>query len=71
MAIKRNIRIERRNKLIRLVCEQKSNKQIADEMGISKRGVESLRNKIMLETDSKNMVGLAIYGIKNGIYYLN
>jgi hypothetical protein len=40
-------------------------------MGISKRGVETMRNKIMAETESKNAVGIAIYAIKNGIYYLN
>ena len=71
MAIKRSVRIERRNKLIRLICEQKTSKEIAVEMGISKRGVETMRNKIMAETESKNAVGIAIYAIKNGIYYLN
>lgn len=55
-------------RIAQLICEQKTTKEIAHELGICKRSVESLKAKIMFETDSKNSVGIAIYAIKNKIW---
>lgn len=55
-------------RIVKLICEQKANKEIADELGIAKRTVESHRSKIMFEINAKNVVGIALYAVKHGIY---
>lgn len=54
--------------IMQLICEQYSNKQIADKLDLSIRTVESYREKIFEKTDSRNMVGVAIYAIRNKLY---
>lgn len=59
---------EKEKEIIRLVCEQYSNKEIADKMNLGVKTVESYRNKIFEKMGVKNMAGLAIYAMKCGIY---
>ncbi len=54
--------------VMQLICEQKTTKEIAHEIGICKRTIESIKSKIMFEIDAKNSVGIAIYAIKNKIW---
>ncbi|MCW3074634.1 MAG: LuxR family transcriptional regulator [Flaviaesturariibacter sp.] len=54
--------------IIRLICEQHVSKQIADLTSLTHRTVEKYRDRIMNKTGSKNVVGIVIYAIKNGIY---
>ena len=54
--------------IIRLICEQHSNKEIANVLGISIRTVESHREKIHEKTNSKNSIGVVIYAIKNNLF---
>ena len=51
-----------------MICEQLINKEIADQLGISTRTVESYREALLQKTDSKNAIGLVVYAIRNGIY---
>lgn len=54
--------------IIRLICEQQTNKEIAHNLGLSIRTVESHRENIQEKTGAKNMIGVAVYAIKHGIY---
>lgn len=58
---------DREVEILRLLCEEKSNQEIADLLFISKRTVESHRTTIMHKTNTKNVAGLVVYAIKNGI----
>jgi len=54
--------------VIRLICEQQTNKEIAIKLGLSIRTVETHREKILEKTGAKNMIGVAVYAIKQGIF---
>jgi DNA-binding NarL/FixJ family response regulator len=58
----------RETEIIKLICEQFTNKEIAKTLKISIRTVESHREKIQEKTDAKNSIGVVIYAIKHGIY---
>lgn len=59
---------ERELQIVKLICEQCSNKEIAVRLGLSSRTVESHRERILEKTDSRNSVGVAIYAMKNKLY---
>lgn len=52
--------------VIKLICQQLTNKEIADKLFLSQRTVEGHRFKIMQKMNVNNPVGLVIYAIKNG-----
>ncbi len=54
-----------------LICDQHTNKEIAEKLFISPRTVEGHRNKMLDKTQSKNTVGLIIYAIENGLVSVN
>lgn len=56
---------EREIEIIRHVCGQKTNKEIADSMNLSIRTIENLRNGILAKTGSKNTAGMVMYALKN------
>ncbi|MDB5229618.1 MAG: two component transcriptional regulator, LuxR family [Chitinophagaceae bacterium] len=56
--------------IIRLMCEQKTNKEIAAELFLSKRTVEWHRTNLQEKMQVKNAVGIVLYAIKNGLYIL-
>lgn len=57
----------RENEVIQLIFEQKTNKEIADALGLSIRTVESHRENIQEKTGAKNAVGVVIYALKHGM----
>jgi DNA-binding NarL/FixJ family response regulator len=59
---------EEEKEIIRLVCQEFSNKEIAEKMHLGLKTIESYRNKIFEKTGVKNMAGLAVYAIRAGIY---
>jgi DNA-binding NarL/FixJ family response regulator len=58
---------EREIEIIKHICEQKSNKQIAAELKISPRTVESHRNTIMHKLRANNVAGIALYATRNSL----
>lgn len=58
---------ERETEVLKLICQEKQNTEIADKLFLSVRTVEGYRTKLFEKTGSKNMVGLVIYAIKKGI----
>lgn len=58
---------EREIEVLKLVCQECSNQEIADKIFLSVRTVEGYRARLFEKTNSKNLVGLVIYAIKRGI----
>lgn len=58
---------ERELDVIRLICQQMSNKEIASALKLSPRTVESHREKIQEKIGSRNIAGITIYAIKHKI----
>jgi DNA-binding NarL/FixJ family response regulator len=56
---------QRELEVIRLICDQFMNKEIADELKVSIRTVESYRNSILEKIGAKNSVGIVLYAIKH------
>lgn len=58
---------EREIEVLRLVCQECSNQEIADKIFLSVRTVEGYRARLFEKTRSKNLVGLVIFALKTGI----
>lgn len=53
--------------LIKLVCKQKTNKEIARIMGINARTIENYRSNVLIKTGAKNAAGLVLFALKHRI----
>jgi DNA-binding NarL/FixJ family response regulator len=53
--------------ILKLMCEEKSTKEIADIVDLSPRTVEAIRDKLKTKTGVKSMAGLVMYAMKAGI----
>ena len=56
--------------IINLICQQLTTKEIATQLNVSDRTVDSHRNLILQKIDAKNMVGIVLYAIKHGLFKL-
>lgn len=54
-------------RILKLMCEEKTTKEIADIVDISPRTVEAIRDKLKTKTGAKSMAGLVMYAVKHGI----
>lgn len=61
---------ERELEVLKLMCKQMNNTEIAKKLFISSRTVEGHRNSLFLKTGVKNMAGLIIYAAKNKLINL-
>ena len=53
--------------ILKLMCEEKSTKEIADIVDLSPRTVESIRDKLKVKTGAKSTAGLIMYAVKNNL----
>lgn len=58
---------EKETTILRLMCEEKSTKEIADMVELSPRTVEAIRDKLKVKTGAKSTAGLIMYAVKNKI----
>jgi len=58
---------EKEMTILRLMCEEKSTKEIADIVDLSPRTVEAIRDKLKVKTGSKSTAGLIMYAVKHKI----
>ncbi len=58
---------EREKEVLNLIASDYSNKEIADELFISIRTVETHKGNLLQKTGCKNVAGLVMYGIEKGI----
>ena len=59
---------ERELKVIRFICQEFSNKEIALQLNLSVRTIEGYREKIQDKISARNTAGIVVYAIKNRIY---
>lgn len=59
---------EREKEIIRMICKQMSSQEIADKLSLSNNTVKTHRNHIMRKLEVDNVVGIAIYAVRAGIF---
>ena len=59
---------KRQEQIIGLLCQEYSNDEIAEMLGISRRTVENHRLIIMKKIGAKNLAGLVIFAIQHKIF---
>ena len=58
---------EKETLILKLMCEEKSTKEIADIVDLSPRTVEAIRDKLKVKTGAKSTAGLIMYAVKHKI----
>ena len=58
---------EKELQVLKLMCDEKSTKEIADIVEISPRTVEAIRERLKMKTGTKTTAGLILYAVKHGI----
>jgi DNA-binding NarL/FixJ family response regulator len=58
---------DKEKKILKLMCEEKSTREIAEMVDISPRTVEAIRDKLKIKIGAKSMAGLVMYAVKTGI----
>ncbi|MBL7739579.1 MAG: response regulator transcription factor [Chitinophagaceae bacterium] len=53
---------------LRMICAEKTNKEIAHDMNLSIRTVDGYRDELIKKLKVHSRVGLVIFAIKNGLY---
>jgi DNA-binding NarL/FixJ family response regulator len=53
--------------ILKLMCEEKTTKEIADLVELSPRTVEAIRDKLKVKTGAKSTAGLIMYAVKNNL----
>ncbi|RYY98457.1 MAG: response regulator transcription factor [Chitinophagaceae bacterium] len=61
---------EREKEIVRLICQQLSSREIAEKLHISHRTVEAYRDRLLDKIGARNVAGLVVFAIRNGIYKL-
>lgn len=54
--------------VLRWICKQKTNKEIAEIVGRTTKSVDVNREWLLQKTKAENTAGLVVYAIRNGIY---
>lgn len=58
---------EKETTILRLMCEEKTTKEIAEIVELSPRTVEAIRDKLKVKTGAKSTAGLIMYAVKHRI----
>lgn len=58
---------DQERKIINMICKEKTNREIAEELFLSTRTVENNRARIYKKMEVKSSAGVAIYAIKHGM----
>ena len=61
---------EREVEVIKMICDQFSNKEIAEKLNLSIRTIEGYREKILEKMEVHNTAGIVVYAIKTSIYQI-
>ena len=51
--------------VLRLMCEEKSTREIAEAVELSPRSIEAIRDKLKTKTGAKSTAGLIMFAVKN------
>ncbi len=58
---------ERELQIIKMICKEYKSKEIADKLFINVRTVESHRKNVMDKCNAKNIIGVILFALKNGM----
>ncbi|MGN7722210.1 response regulator transcription factor [Chitinophaga sp. YIM B06452] len=58
---------DRELEVLKLICNEYTTQEIADQIYLSSRTVEGLRQKLLEKLNVKNTVGLVLYAFRNGL----
>lgn len=58
---------EREIEIVKLICKELSNKEIAEKLYLSHRTIDSYREKLMQKIGAKNTAGIVIYAVKHNL----
>jgi len=53
--------------VLRLMCEEKSTREIAEAVELSPRTIEAIRDKLKTKTGAKSTAGLIMFAVKNNL----
>jgi DNA-binding NarL/FixJ family response regulator len=62
---------KRELEVVKLICLEFSSKEIAAQLRINRRSVESYRERIQKKVGAKNRIGVVLFAIRNEIFCLN
>lgn len=54
--------------VIQYICQEMTNKEIADKLNLSIRTIEGYRDRILEKIGARNSAGIVVYAIRNNIY---
>ena len=67
-SFKQNIELtERELEVLKMICEEKTAVEIGREIFLSARSVEGIRQRLIEKVGVRNMAGLVMFAVKNGI----
>ena len=58
---------EREIEVLKQICQERTNKEIAEELSLSVRTVDNHRNKLLEKCEVKNTAGLVMFAIRHGL----
>ena len=64
-----SLRLTKREiEVLRLICQERTNQEIAEALFVSIKTIEGHRDRIRYKTNTKNVAGMVLFAIKNGIF---
>lgn len=64
----RDVLTTREMEVVKLICKEHTTPEMAEILFISPRTVEGHRTNIMEKTGARNIAGIVVYAMKNGLY---
>lgn len=58
---------DKEREVLKLICEEHTNAEIAEKIFLSARTVEGIRSSLLEKIGVRNTVGLVLYAVKNGL----
>ncbi len=62
---------DREQQILSLICKDKSTAEISELLFISPRTVEGHRQNMLTKTGCKNVAGLVLFALKNGLFHID
>lgn len=62
---------EREEEVLRLICKEFTNAEIAAQLFLSSRTVDGHRNNLLMKTGCKNTAGLVVFAVRYGLFEVN
>lgn len=59
---------DRELEILHLICKEKTNAEISDELFVSLRTVEAHKRNLLIKTGCKNVAGLVLYAVERNLF---